>query len=175
MLSNENITEFYCPINQTTFICSFKQQVSAACLPHASTGQSSGDESGCRPCPLALFIVPTLLSLESLSWLGFHSHSASHEWTFSHSALFPVISIYLYLPPMDIFHAQNSSILKKTNKKNQTLFPWQCSRIKMSNVHVLCPHFRNLLNGNLCTHMKKYTSNMYKYVLRKIMWGSKNA
>ena len=139
MLSNENITEFYCPINQTTFICSFKQQVSAACLPHTSTGQSSGDESGCRPCPPALFTVPTLLSLEPLSWLGFHSHSASHEWTFSHSALFSVISIYWYLPLMDIFHAQNSSILNKQTNKQKKKKPFFLDNIAGSKCQMCMP------------------------------------
>ena len=117
MLSNENITEFCCPINQTTFICSFKQQVSAACLPHTSTGQSSGDESGCRPCPPALFTVPTLLSLEPLSWLGFHSHSASHEWTFSHSALFFRDFNLLVFAPYGHFSCSKFFHLKKTNKQ----------------------------------------------------------
>lgn len=122
MLSNENITEFCCPISQTTFIYSFKQQVSVACLPHASTGQGSGDER-LQTLPSAPLTVPTLRSLEPLSCLGFHSHPPSHEWTFSHSALFPVISICLYLPLMGIFHAQNSSILKNKNKKKpQTFF-----------------------------------------------------
>ena len=115
-----------------------------------------------HPPPPRASLMPWFPFPLTISWVNIQPFS-----TFSHDFNLLVFAPYGHFSCSKFFH------LKKQKQKNPTLFPWQCSRIKTSNVHALCPHFRNLLNGNLCTHMKKYTSNMYKYVLKSIMWGSK--